>query len=77
MDKLTATEWRYVDIANHAGIKGTFKKRIAWTEKHLDKLESKCDDQLFQASVHALKPIKKTSLLDVTHQHQGSNAYLY
>lgn len=55
MDKLTEKEWRFVDIANHAGIKGTFKKRIAWTEKHLDKLESKCDDQLFQASVHALR----------------------
>ncbi|MCZ2128610.1 MAG: hypothetical protein LC099_12700 [Anaerolineales bacterium] len=55
MDKLTEKEWRFVDIANHAGIKGTFKKRIAWVEKHLDKLESKCDDQLFQASVHALR----------------------
>lgn len=55
MDKLTEQEWRFVDIANHAGIKGTFNKRIKWTEKHFNKLESKCDDQLFQASVHALR----------------------
>lgn len=55
MKEFTNEEWRMIDIANHAGIKGTFNKRIKWVQAHLNKLESKCKDPLYQASVNALR----------------------
>lgn len=55
MDKLTDYEWRLVDIANHAKVKGTFKKRIKWVEKYMHKLESMRDDPLYLSSVNALR----------------------
>ena len=55
MQEFTNEEWRMIDIANHAGIKGTFNKRIKWVQDRYSKLESKCDDPLYQASVNALR----------------------
>lgn len=56
----TGYQWLLIEIAGHFGLdKLTFPKRIQWTEKHLDSLETMANDAddipLYKKAVMALR----------------------